>query len=157
MVERAKGHVKWFGQRERCGFVRPDDGTPDIYLFLSDFREPVEPSCVTKGDAVEFCIEHAPEGPRAVDVVFLEERRAGKRVRGTVKWFSLRKCYGFVERENGLADVFVHLNDFRDAADAYWLVQGDTVEFIVKQMSKGPRGLDVTVLSSRAGAAGESH
>jgi len=145
MTERVRGHIKWFNHRRRCGLVRPDDGYPDIRVFLSDFRSAADASCVMPGDAVEFRIEHAPEGPMGVDVVVLKNGATTERVRGKIKWFSHQKRYGFIQRDDGLQDVFVHMSDFRHSEDAYWVREGDTVEFGVKQAPKGPRAVDVVV------------
>ena len=71
-----------------------------------------------------------------------------KRITGNVKWFDHQKRYGFIRRNDGHPDVFVHMNDFRDRTDAYWLRRGDTVEFGVEQASSGPRALEVIILHS---------
>ena len=71
-----------------------------------------------------------------------------ERVTGNIKWFDHQKRYGFIRRDDGRPDVFVHMNDFDDKTDAYWLRRGDTVEFGVEQASNGPRALAVTVLRS---------
>jgi cold shock CspA family protein len=71
-----------------------------------------------------------------------------ERVTGNIKWFDHQKRYGFIRRNDGHPDVFVHMNDFDDKTDAYWLRRGDAVEFGVEQASNGPRALAVTVLRS---------
>jgi cold shock CspA family protein len=68
------------------------------------------------------------------------------RVRGHIKWFNHQKRYGFIRRDDGLPDVFVHLNEFRSTADAQWVRDEDGVEFGVEQTSKGPSAVDVVVL-----------
>ena len=68
-------------------------------------------------------------------------RIADERVKGIVEWFSPERRYGFIRREGGLSDVFVHMNDFRSKADAYWVKEGDVVEFGVEQAPKGPRAV----------------
>lgn len=146
MTKRARGHIKQFDRQMRCGLVCPDDGYPDIPVFLSDFRNPADASGVRPGDAVEFRIAHAPEGPRGVDVVVLETETTTGRVRGKVKWFSHQRRYGFIQRDDGLRDVFVHANAFRSESDAYWVREGDAVEFEVEQAPKGPRAVDVVVV-----------
>ena len=51
---------------------------------------------------------------------------------GTVKWFSNEKGYGFIERGNGEADVFVHFSAI--AGDGYKsLTEGQKVSFEVVQ------------------------
>jgi len=71
-----------------------------------------------------------------------------ERVTGNIKWFDHQKRYGFIRRHDGRPDVFVHMNDFDDRTDAYWLKRGDAVEFGVEQASNGPRALSVIVLHS---------
>lgn len=68
------------------------------------------------------------------------------RIRGTVKWFNNAKGYGFIGREDGGADVFVHYSAVN--SDGYKSLQeGDTVEFEVGQGSKGPQAENVTKAS----------
>jgi CspA family cold shock protein len=101
---------------------------------------------VRPGDAVEFRIAHAPEGPRGVDVVVIENESNTGRVKGKIKWFGQQKRYGFIERDDSDQDVFVHANAFRTQSDAYWVREGDGVEFEVEQAPKGPRAVDVVMV-----------
>jgi CspA family cold shock protein len=71
-----------------------------------------------------------------------------ERVKGQIKWFSHQKRYGFIQRDDGQRDVFVHVNAFRSRTDAYQVQDGDSVEFGVVQATKGPRALDVVVLNT---------
>ena len=64
---------------------------------------------------------------------------------GTVKWFNSAKGYGFIERENGLPDVFVHYNAIRGTGHRS-LNERDRVDFLVTQGPKGPQAEDVAVL-----------
>ena len=65
--------------------------------------------------------------------------------KGTVKWFNSSKGYGFITRESGDGDVFVHFNEIR--GDGFKsLNEGDQVEFVVTQGQKGPAASDVTVI-----------
>ena len=72
-----------------------------------------------------------------------------ERSKGKIKWFSHEKRYGFIMHGDNHQDVFVHLNEFRSTADAYWVSEGDQVEFGVEQTPKGPSAVDVVVLASR--------
>jgi len=61
-------------------------------------------------------------------------------IQGTVKWFNAEKGYGFITRDDGQADVFVHYSEivgrgFRS------LEENQRVEFDVTQ---GPKGLQAT-------------
>ncbi len=63
--------------------------------------------------------------------------------RGTVKWFSDEKGYGFIEPEDGGEDAFVHYSDIQ--GDGYKSLQEDSeVEFDLEQGDKGPRAVNVT-------------
>ena len=64
---------------------------------------------------------------------------------GTVKWFSNEKGYGFIERGNGEADVFVHFSAI--AGEGYKsLTEGQRVSFDVVQGDKGLQAAYVTAL-----------
>jgi len=64
---------------------------------------------------------------------------------GTVKWFSNEKGYGFIERGNGEADVFVHFSAI--AGDGYKsLTEGQRVSFEVVQGDKGLQAANVESL-----------
>ena len=56
---------------------------------------------------------------------------------GTVKWFNDQKGYGFIERESGQGDIFVHHSAI-EAEGFKTLNEGDRVEFSIKQGNKGP-------------------
>ena len=63
--------------------------------------------------------------------------------RGTVKWFSNEKGYGFIERGDGQEDVFVHFSAI--TMDGYkTLTEGQEVEFEVVQGDKGLQAANVT-------------
>ena len=64
---------------------------------------------------------------------------------GTVKWFSNEKGYGFIEREGGEADVFVHFSAI--AGEGYKsLAEGQRVSFDVVQGDMGLQAANVTAL-----------
>jgi CspA family cold shock protein len=60
---------------------------------------------------------------------------------GTVKWFNVRKGYGFIEQEDG-PDVFVHHTGI--SGDGFKSVnEGDQVTFDIEQSPKGPCAVNV--------------
>ncbi|MCL9773721.1 transcription antiterminator/RNA stability regulator CspE [Vibrio methylphosphonaticus] len=61
---------------------------------------------------------------------------------GKVKWFNEEKGYGFIEQENGGADVFVHFRAI--SGDGFkTLKEGQAVTFEVEQGQKGPQATNV--------------
>ena len=64
---------------------------------------------------------------------------------GTVKWFSNRKGYGFIEKDEG-GDLFVHHSAIQMEGYAS-LNDGDKVEFEIVEGQKGPAAENVTKVS----------
>ena len=63
-------------------------------------------------------------------------------MRGKVKWFNNQKGYGFITREDGAGDVFVHYSAVQGSGFKT-LVEGDSVEFEVIDSDKGPKASNV--------------
>jgi len=67
-------------------------------------------------------------------------------ITGKVKWFNNDKGYGFITRNDGEADVFVHHSAI--AGEGYKsLAEGNEVEFEVTRGQKGPQATNVKVIS----------
>jgi CspA family cold shock protein len=62
-------------------------------------------------------------------------------LRGTVKWFSDEKGFGFITQEGG-EDVFVHFSGI-EGSGFKTLAEGQAVEFEVTQGKKGPQATNV--------------
>ena len=61
---------------------------------------------------------------------------------GSVKWFDSKKGFGFIEKEDGSGDVFVHFTDL--AGDGYrTLREGDRVKFEITNSPKGEKAAQV--------------
>jgi len=69
-----------------------------------------------------------------------------ERVRGTVKWFSNEKGYGFITQGNG-PDLFVHYSAIKGGGYRS-LNEGDPVEFEITEGKKGMQASDVEVLTN---------
>jgi CspA family cold shock protein len=74
-----------------------------------------------------------------------QEATGAGMAQGTVKWFNAEKGYGFITRDDGGADVFVHFSAIQ--MDGYRsLDEGQRVEFDVGQGQKGPQAESVRVI-----------
>ena len=62
--------------------------------------------------------------------------------RGTVKWFSDQKGYGFITPEDGTKDLFVHHTAIKGEGFKS-LQDGQAVEFQVTSGPKGPQATEV--------------
>lgn len=62
-------------------------------------------------------------------------------MKGTVKWFSSEKGYGFITSEDG-NDVFVHFSQI--SGDGFkTLEENEQVEFEVEDGQRGPQAINV--------------
>ncbi len=68
-----------------------------------------------------------------------------ERIVGTVKWFNAAKGYGFIGREDGEDDVFVHFSAIQ--SEGYRrLNKGEKVEFTIEEGPKGLQAANVIAL-----------
>jgi len=61
---------------------------------------------------------------------------------GTVKWFNEAKGYGFIARDEGGPDVFVHFSAIQGSGFKT-LAEGQKVSFNVEEGPKGPQATNV--------------
>ena len=67
------------------------------------------------------------------------------RTTGVVKWFKDEKGFGFITRDDGEKDVFVHHSAIK-AEGFRSLSEGQKVEFEVVQGEKGPAAENVVLV-----------
>ncbi len=61
---------------------------------------------------------------------------------GKVKWFDGKKGFGFIEKEDGSGDVFVHYSDI--IGEGYrTLKEGERVKFEISKTPKGDKATNV--------------
>jgi CspA family cold shock protein len=66
-----------------------------------------------------------------------------ERILGKVKWFNEDKGYGFIEREDGGEDVFLHHSALESQGGFATIAEDTPVEFEVEQGPKGPKAAHV--------------
>lgn len=71
----------------------------------------------------------------------------GHKVKGTVRWFSNARGYGFIAPEDGGRDIFVHFSNVQMQGYKH-LKENWVVEFELGHIEgKGPNALNVTIIS----------
>jgi CspA family cold shock protein len=71
-----------------------------------------------------------------------EDRAPATTLTGHVKWFSIRRGYGFITRDDGGGDVFVHHSGIQ-GEDFKALFEGQTVHFDIIEEPRGPKAINV--------------
>ena len=67
------------------------------------------------------------------------------RLTGTVKWFNAEKGFGFINQDNGGADVFVHFRAIK--SEGYKTVtEGQKVSFETEKGQKGLQAANVEAI-----------
>jgi CspA family cold shock protein len=62
------GIVKWFNRSKGYGFIKPDDGSKDVFVHFSSIQsEGVKD--LKEGEKVEFEIVESSKGPNAKNVI----------------------------------------------------------------------------------------
>ena len=65
-------------------------------------------------------------------------------LQGTVKWFSNKKQYGFIESE-GIQDIFFHQTSIEDSG-FFEIAKDDRVSFEIRQTERGRQAFKVRVI-----------
>ncbi len=170
--------VKWYDPAKGYGFLVPGDGSPDIFCRASELTA-VGLDTLLDGATVNCETKHGRRGPELSRILSVDfstavprtvsfarptgngQRAAGPdgpaatggQIRALVKWFHADKGYGFLEPEDGSADLFCHLTAVQTSGRDT-LLQGAAVTCTTVQ---GDRGLQVSrILSVEPPVAGSA-
>ncbi|WP_284070176.1 cold-shock protein [Sphingomonas sp. KRR8] len=148
VVGEGKGTVKFFNPQKGFGFIVRDDGGEDVFVHISAVEQagltdladgqPLEFTLVDRGGRISATNLRIDGEPVAV----VREERApqrqltGERTSGTVKFFNSMKGFGFIQRDDGQPDAFVHISAV-ERAGMPSLNEGDRLEFELEVDRRG--------------------
>ena len=122
VVGTGKGTVKFFNGQKGFGFIQQESGGEDIFVHISAV-ERAGLQGLAEGQELEFNLVDRGGKVSAQDlqvvgeVIAVEQRPAapqreltGEKASGTVKFFNSMKGFGFLTRDDGQPDAFVHIS-----------------------------------------------
>lgn len=165
VVGEGTGVVKFFNGQKGFGFIVRDDGGEDVFVHISAVEQaglvglaegqPLGFTLVDRGgkisatelkiDGEPMPVEDRPREPRPDRGGFGGDRGGsrgpqrqltGEKATGTVKFFNAMKGFGFVQRDDGQADAFVHISAV-ERAGLRGLNEGDRLEFDIEVDNRG--------------------
>jgi CspA family cold shock protein len=154
-----RGTVKWFSPEKGFGFVELSDGSGDAFLHGSVIAQSGI-GAVQSGETLEVRVGPGHKGPHVTEVLTVDSsaaapvapRGSGFRATtssrptsgtpveetGTVKWFNPERGYGFITRNGGAKDVFVHVS----ALERSGITALDEGQPVVVDVVEGRKGLE---------------
>ena len=162
VIGEGKGVVKFFNGQKGFGFIVRDDGGEDVFVHISAVEQagltglaegqPLEFTLVDRGgriSATDLKIEGEPlpvedRGPPRNDRGAgggaerggPQRQLTGEKASGTVKFFNAMKGFGFIQRDDGQPDAFVHISAVERAGMTN-LNEGDRLEFELEVDRRG--------------------
>jgi cold shock protein len=155
VVGEGKGIVKFFNPQKGFGFIVRDDGGEDVFVHISAVEQagltdladgqPLEFTLVDRGgriSATNLRIEGEPMpiersgGSGGAGGGGPQRQLTGEKASGTVKFFNAMKGFGFIQRDDGQPDAFVHISAV-ERAGIPTLNEGDRLEFELEVDRRG--------------------
>ncbi|HEY6662402.1 MAG TPA: cold-shock protein [Sphingomicrobium sp.] len=148
VVGEGKGIVKFFNPQKGFGFIVRDDGGEDVFVHISAVEQagltdladgqPLEFTLVDRGGRISATNLRIDGEPLAVERAERAPQRqlTGEKASGTVKFFNSMKGFGFIQRDDGQPDAFVHISAV-ERAGIPTLNEGDRLEFEIEVDRRG--------------------
>ena len=147
VVGQGKGTVKFFNAHKGFGFIQQDAGGEDVFVHISSV-ERAGLEGLAEGQQLEFTLVDrggkisASDLVVVGDVIAVQQKEApqrqltGERATGTVKFFNGMKGFGFITRDDGQPDAFVHISAV-ERSGMQSLNEGDRLEFDIEVDRRG--------------------
>jgi CspA family cold shock protein len=149
VVGEGKGVVKFFNPQKGFGFIVRDDGGDDVFVHISAVEQagltdladgqPLEFTLVDRGgriSATNLRIEGEPMAVERSADRGPQRQLTGEKAQGTVKFFNAMKGFGFIQRDDGQPDAFVHISAV-ERAGIPTLNEGDRLAFELEVDRRG--------------------
>jgi cold shock protein len=152
VVGEAKGVVKFFNPQKGFGFIVRDDGGEDVFVHISAVEQagltdladgqPLEFTLVDRGGRISASNLRIEGEPMAVErsssssSAGPQRQLTGEKASGTVKFFNAMKGFGFIQRDDGQPDAFVHISAV-ERAGIPTLNEGDRLSFDIEVDRRG--------------------
>jgi CspA family cold shock protein len=140
--------VKFFNAHKGFGFIQQEGGGEDVFVHISAV-ERAGLEGLAEGQELEFNLVDRGGKISAADLqvvgdVIAVEKRAeapqrsltGEKATGTVKFFNGMKGFGFITRDDGQPDAFVHISAV-ERSGLRGLNEGDRLEFDIEVDRRG--------------------
>ena len=148
VVGQGKGTVKFFNAGKGFGFIQRDEGGEDVFVHISAV-ERAGLEGLGEGQQLEFTLVDrggkisASDLQIVGDVIPVQKRDVqpqrqltGEKAMGTVKFFNSMKGFGFITRDDGQPDAFVHISAV-ERSGLSSLNEGDRLEFDIEVDRRG--------------------
>ncbi len=148
VVGTGRGAVKFFNANKGFGFIQREDGGEDVFVHISAV-ERAGLEGLAEGQTLEFNLVDrggkisAADLQVVGDVIPVEQRAetpqrqlTGERATGTVKFFNAMKGFGFITRDDGQPDAFVHISAV-ERSGLREINEGDRLEFDLEVDRRG--------------------
>ncbi|BDI59651.1 cold-shock protein [Qipengyuania nanhaisediminis] len=121
VVGTGKGTVKFFNGQKGFGFIQQDGGGEDVFVHISAV-ERAGLEGLAEGQELEFNLVDRGGKISAQDLQIVgdvieapqagppKRELTGEKATGTVKFFNSMKGFGFLVRDDGQPDAFVHIS-----------------------------------------------
>jgi CspA family cold shock protein len=149
VVGQGKGVVKFFNAGKGFGFIQRDEGGEDVFVHISAV-ERAGLEGLGEGQQLEFTLVDRGGKISASDLVIVgdvipvqkrdaappQRQLTGEKATGTVKFFNSMKGFGFITRDDGQPDAFVHISAVERSGLSN-LNEGDRLEFDIEVDRRG--------------------